>query len=281
MRVRLSVAPVPVWVDAARLLGAAVFSRERLDANNERLALELDAPLAADVAARLRGLGLDGRALEVHTDPPLGRALVRAARLRDARARRATTPGFLRSGARATGEGRFSLTPEPLALAIGRLAAGARVLDACAGSGGNAIGFARAGCTVHALELEPARLDEARHNAALYGVAAQIRFQQGDARELVPRSVADVLFIDPPWGEHYDRRRSRRESFPLLDALLRQELRAYGEVWVKLPSSFEVESLGSVEPVRPSAWFGEAEGDRQRIKFVLLCAAGAAFQGAR
>ena len=46
--------------------------------------------------------------------------------------------------------------------------AGRSVVDACCGSGGNALGFARAGSPVTAIELAPERLAEAQHNARVY-----------------------------------------------------------------------------------------------------------------
>jgi SAM-dependent methyltransferase len=260
--VQLLVEPVPAWIDAARLLGTQAHDRE-----GTRIHARLPADQAADVAARLRGLGLDGQPLVVTCTPALGRAEVRAARLRDARARRDTTPGFTRPGARATGEGRYSLTPEALALALGRLAAGASVVDACCGSGGNTIGFARAGSQVTAIELDPARLQEARQNAALYGVSERIVFACGDAREEVPARRADILFVDPPWGEQYDKRAASLDDFPLLSAVLAGSTAGYRELWLKLPGSFSVASIPGSEP---SAWFGEAAGDRERVKFLLL-----------
>ena len=128
------------------------------------------------MAARLRGVALGGRAIAVRVEPDLPRAVVRAARLRDARARRLTTPGFSRPGTQVDEEGRWSLTPEALALALGREAAGAVVFDACCGCGGNAIGFARAGCRVVAVDTDAGRLALARHNAAIYGVADYIDY---------------------------------------------------------------------------------------------------------
>lgn len=268
--VRLTLEPLPTWLDLTRWLGSVPFTTELLACGRVRAVLELSRDDAADWLARVRGLGLDGRTLIASAEPPLARALVREGRLRDARARRDTTPGFVRPTARATGEGRYSLTPESLALALGTLADGVRVVDACCGSGGNAIGFARAGCAVTAIELDAARLDEARHNAAVYGVAPRIAFVHGDARTLVTAHAGDVLFVDPPWGADYDKRATGRADFPLLDALLAQKLSAsYGALWAKLPASFELASLG-VEQVEARAFFGEAEGDRHRIKFVLV-----------
>jgi SAM-dependent methyltransferase len=258
----LTVEPVPGWLDVARLLGTTAFEH-----SGAQVRARLPVEQAADVAARLRGLGLDGQPLVVTCTPALARSEVRAARLREARARRETTPGFLRSNAHASGEGRYSLTPEALAFALGKQAAGASVVDACCGSGGNTIGFARAGSRVLAIELDRARLDEARHNAAVYGVSERIEFVLGDARELVPARSADILFVDPPWGEQYDKRASSLDDFPLLSAMLASPLGAYRELWLKLPGSFRVASVAGAEP---SAWFGEAPGDRQRLKFLLL-----------
>ena len=101
-------------------------------------------------------------------------------------------------------EGRVSLTPEALAVSM---AAGVdvTVVDAGCGVGGNTIAFARAGARVIAIEQDPGRLDMARHNASLYGVADRVEWIAGDATQLVPTLSADLLFVDPPWGEGYDR----------------------------------------------------------------------------
>jgi 16S rRNA G966 N2-methylase RsmD len=255
-------------VDAPRLLGRANLEQLELTAGKRRVELELPAEQAALLAARLRGLGIDGETLQVETAPGLSRALVRAGRLAEARERRVTTPGFTRSAARATGEGRFSLTPESLALRMGELAAGRTVVEACVGSGGNTVGFARAGCMVTGFEIDPDRLVEARHNVALFGGSSRVKLAAADALLEVPRHAADILFIDPPWGgEQYDKRFTERASFPVLDRLLAKDLSAYGEIWIKVPSSFRVATVPGAEP---SAWFGEAAGDRHRIKFVLL-----------
>jgi RNA cap guanine-N2 methyltransferase len=264
----ISVAPLPAWIDRARLLGPFAWRVRELPDGLEAEA-QLSPREAAGLEARLRGLGLDGQSLRISIEPALPRALVRAARLDEARARRATTPGFSHKAARASDEGRYSLTPEALALALAAEARGRSVLDACCGSGGNAVAFARAGCAVTAVEIAPARLAEAQHNARVYEVAGRIEFVRGDALIEVARRSAEILFIDPPWGPAYDKRATARSDFPLLSGLLDRPdvLAAYAEIWLKLPSSFATRSVpGSA--VR--AWFGEAPGDRQRVKFVQL-----------
>lgn len=265
---RLSVAPLPTWLDARRLLGVGCpLAVTPIGPAHVRIEARVSASEAADVGARLRGVGIDGRALEIVVDPPLPRALVRAARLRDARLRRTLTPGFTVPGGRAEGEGRYSLTPASLAHQIGLLAEGRSVVDACCGSGGNAIGFARAGCAVTAIERDPERLVEARHNARLYGVSDRLTFVHGDALDEVPRRTAALLFVDPPWGLDYDKRCSERAQFPLLDALIARVRSGYDAIWAKVPGSFAVSSVGGAEA---SGWFGEAAGDAHRLKFVLL-----------
>ncbi|WP_146662884.1 hypothetical protein, partial [Enhygromyxa salina] len=93
----LRIAPLPIWLDAARLLGPAGPAPDGADgadgSHGWRLELQSDGTLeacarlprerAADLAARLRGLGFDGRALACEIQPPLRRAHVRRARTDD------------------------------------------------------------------------------------------------------------------------------------------------------------------------------------------------------
>ena len=58
------------------------------------------------------------------------------------------------------------------------------IVDAFAGVGGNAIQFALTCDRVIAVELCAQRLQIARHNAEVYGVADKIEFVQGDFLEL-------------------------------------------------------------------------------------------------
>lgn len=256
---RVTVRGVPAWVPAARLLGEGDW-----DLVDGAWGTELGRVEAADLQARLRGVGIGGRAIVVDVRPSLKRALVRAARTEDARRRRRTTPGFERPGVRLDPEGRMSLTPERLALEIGRSAQGRPVIDATCGSGGNAIGFARAGCSVVAIDLDGTRLADAAHNARVYGVADRIRFVEGDAVAEAPRLEGALVFVDPPWGADWDRRRTGLADLPLLRTLLDAEPR---EVWAKVPPSFDpAEVPGAV----PEAWFGRAEGDSRRVKFLML-----------
>lgn len=262
---RVVVRGVPGWVPAERLLGPGAWT-----AVDGAWVAELDREAAADLSARLRGVGLGGGPLAVEITPPPRRELVREARRIDARRRWETTPGFTRPGARVDEEGRWSLTPEALALALGRRAAGRRVVDATCGVGGNAIGFARAGCEVLAIDVDPGRVAMARHNARLYGVEDRIAFQVGPAEEALAGRSGDLLFLDPPWGTDWDRGRTTAADLPLWGALAPHRAR-FAETWCKVPPSFDP---ATVPGATAEAWFGEAAGDRARVKFVLLRVAG-------
>jgi SAM-dependent methyltransferase len=205
----------------------------------------------------------------VEVQPPLARRDVRAARTAEARRMRKGSVGLSRAGARLDEEARYSLTPEALALCLGRdaIAMGVRrVIDACCGAGGNAIGFARAGARVIAVDADAGRLAMARHNAALYGVADAIELHHGDARALVPDLEGDLLFVDPPWTRGYDRTRVTLDALPLLGALWEQRRRV--QLWAKVPPSFDPDTAPGVTRVR--AVFGAADGDRRRVKFLVL-----------
>ncbi len=261
---------VPPWVDATRLLGDG-WSHDREDGAHER-ALDRDA--AADLAASLRGLGLGGRPLRLEVSPPLKRKVVRDGRSRDARRRRNTTPGFTRPQVRLDDEGRRSLTPEVLALAIGRRAARAgclQVVDATCGSGGNSIGFARAGCTVTAVELDPQRAADARHNTEIYGVGDRVDVRVGRAEHALGGLSGDLVFVDPPWGS-WNKLCTGLTDVPLLSPIL-AAVGSGPAVWCKLPPSFDPAQLPEFTF---EAWFGHGEGDRHRIKFVLASRASVA-----
>ena len=78
---RLTVSNVPRWVPTRRLLG------DGWRADGDAWTAELTTRDACDVAASIRGVGLDGRKLLLEATPKLPRPAVRAARLEDARRR--------------------------------------------------------------------------------------------------------------------------------------------------------------------------------------------------
>ncbi|KAE8232004.1 hypothetical protein CF326_g2971 [Tilletia indica] len=119
----------------------------------------------------------------------------------------------------------FSVTPESIAARIAERCRSHTILDAFAGAGGNAIQFAKVCERVVAVEIDPVKVEMARHNARIYGVEERITFLTGDVREFADAhrrarldgSKArggdddsrwngaelldfDVIFLSPPWG---------------------------------------------------------------------------------
>jgi hypothetical protein len=51
---------------------------------------------------------------------------------------------------------------------------------------------------VIAIDIDPSKIELARHNASVYGVADRIEFIVGDFIQLAPSLKADVVFLSPP-----------------------------------------------------------------------------------
>ena len=262
----IRVRPIPDWLDWKRLLGPGSWQSVELTDGHLEVTGQLDRKAAADLSARLRGVGVGGSLLELEVRPPLHRKELRQAATEEARRYRKGSTGFSRKGTRLDAEGKFSLTPEALAVELGERACGMKVVDACAGAGGNAIGFARAGCRVLAIELDEARLAMARHNAKVYGVEDRIEFVCGDALDVVPGAKADLLFVDPPWGERYDKARVALADLAPCESLLAASPHI-GRAWLKVPPSFDPATLPGCAV---EAFFGNGSGDSRRVKFLLV-----------
>lgn len=91
------------------------------------------------------------------------------------------------------------------------------IVDGFCGAGGNAIQFAftcKKGLSnpnifnllltmfvsVIAIDIDPKKIELARNNAEVYGVADRIEFIVGDFMQLANAIKADVVFLSPPWG---------------------------------------------------------------------------------
>jgi len=268
---RVRVAPLPPWVDAGRMLGEGAWQLTPYEGFIIATA-ELDAPAAADLDARLRGVALAGQRVGCEIVPRLARPLVRKARLDEARRQRERSAGLSRDGVVLDDEMRLGLTPEALALALGerakhaiwaRLGAAAplTVVDACCGAGGNTIGFARNGFQVTAIEQDAERLAAARHNARIYGIGDRVAFVHADVREVLDAHPAALWFIDVPWAS-----RSETGHLPLLAEILARRP-ASQALWAKVPADFDPALVPGAEPI---AWFGAGAGDERRVKLVVL-----------
>ena len=51
-----------------------------------------------------------------------------------------------------------------------------------------------------AIDIDPNKIELARHNAGVYGVEDRIEFIVGDFFQVMPSLKADVVFLSPPWG---------------------------------------------------------------------------------
>ena len=94
----------------------------------------------------------------------------------------------------------FSVTPERIAKHIAKRCRCDLIVDAFCGAGGNAIQFAFTCERVIAIDIDPVKIQLAKHNAMVYGVADRIEFIVGDYMKLAPSLSADVVFLSPPWG---------------------------------------------------------------------------------
>ena len=55
-----------------------------------------------------------------------------------------------------------------------------------------------------AIDIDPHKIEAARHNARIYGVEDRIQFIVGDFFEVIPTlNIADVIFLSPPWGGNF------------------------------------------------------------------------------
>ena len=103
-------------------------------------------------------------------------------------------------GVRLDKEGWFSVTPEKIAEHIAERCRCDVVVDAFCGVGGNAIQFAFTCERVIAIDIDPIKIEYAKHNASVYGVSDRIEFIVADFLKIAPYLKADVVFLSPPWG---------------------------------------------------------------------------------
>lgn len=116
-------------------------------------------------------------------------------------------------GIRLDCESWFSVTPEKIAAHLAERLSCDIIIDAFCGCGGNAIQFARTCKRVIAIDIDPVKINMAKHNAKIYGVADKIDFVIGDFLQLGESGNfrSDIVFLSPPWGgpkykriEYYD-----------------------------------------------------------------------------
>lgn len=142
--------------------------------------------------------------------------------------------------------GLYSTTPEKIALEQAKKMNCKTVVDAFCGVGGNAIAFAQVCDKVFAIEKDKSRLEMARHNAEIYGVADKIIFILGDFLTEAPNIKAEGVFIDPSWGgPEY----KKLEGFKLVNfipdgnEILKLSFKYFKKVAIKVPDFFDFGEL--------------------------------------
>lgn len=144
--------------------------------------------------------------------------------------------------------GLYSVTPEKIALEQAKKMNCKTAVDAFCGVGGNAIAFARVCDKVFAIEKDKTRLEMARHNTEVYGVADKITFILGDFFIEAPKIKAEGIFIDPPWGgPEY----KKLEGFKLVNfvpdgnEILKLSFKYFKKVAIKVPDFFDFGELNN------------------------------------
>ena len=152
-------------------------------------------------------------------------------------------------GIQTDAEGLYSVMPEDAALAQGVRLRSEHVLDAFAGIGGNAIGFARAGKKVTAIDTDVTRLQMAQVNARIYGVDDRITFIQGDCRDYFKTVPQGAVYLDPPWGGPDYKGQGAfllRYFTPDGKELLDEVLPLFDEVMLRVPRTFDLTELEGI-----------------------------------
>ncbi len=232
---------------------------------------DVDVAHARRVLRDWHGLAVGGEVIEVVVDPPIARP-ARTIPFEPARVRRARLFSRFAEGIAYDDEGLYSATPEAIAEEMVRGLSGV-VVDATAGIGSLSIALARSPSIekVIAIDVDPARLSMAAHNARIYGVEGRIDFRPGDALALVPTLAHDAIVIDPPWGgRDYDRLRVTLDALPMD---VRPLLAASPRVVLKLPRSFDVRTLPPGFVVTPAI-------DARGVLKMLVARRGVAVSGA-
>ncbi|KAF8110970.1 hypothetical protein N665_0077s0032 [Sinapis alba] len=161
-------------------------------------------------------------------------------------------------------EGWFSVTPEAIAKHHATRCSGGVVIDCFTGVGGNAIQFASRSHYVIAIDLDPRKLDLAKHNAAIYGVADKIDFVKGDFFDLAHNLKAGTVFLSPPWGGPDYLKASTYDMKTMLrprdgDALFTAAMNIAWTVIMFLPRNVDINQLAELALSTSPPWSLEVE----------------------
>ncbi|KAK9502399.1 hypothetical protein O3M35_011182 [Rhynocoris fuscipes] len=142
----------------------------------------------------------------------------------------------------------YSVTPEKISKHTAERCRCDLIIDACCGAGGNSIQFAFTCERVIAIDIDPHKIELARNNARVYGVADRIQFIVGDFMALAPKLIADVVFLSPPWGgpEYYSNQEYNLDQIEIEgggEALYRAALGITSNICYYLPKNINTDQL--------------------------------------
>ncbi|CAA0274979.1 unnamed protein product [Arabidopsis thaliana] len=161
-------------------------------------------------------------------------------------------------------EGWFSVTPELIAKHHATRCNEGIVIDCFTGVGGNAIQFASRSHYVIAIDSDPKKLDLAKHNAAIYGVADKIDFVKGDFFDLAHNLKAGTVFLSPPWGGPDYLKASTYDMKTMLrprdgDALFKAAMNIASTIIMFLPRNVDINQLAELALSTSPPWSLEVE----------------------
>jgi trimethylguanosine synthase len=139
----------------------------------------------------------------------------------------------------------YSVTPEECAIETAQNVKNLTVLDAFGCVGGNSMAFGKYCKKVYMIELDKNRIRMAKNNADVYGVK-NITFIKGDYFMEAPKIIADVIYLDPPWGgiDYKNNEKFKLEDFsPDGNSILTLAFRHFEKVILKVPRNFDVDEL--------------------------------------
>lgn len=128
------------------------------------------------------------------------------------------------------------------------------VLESCTGGGFSAIALARYARHVFTVEIEKPRMEDARRNALIAGVADKITFINMDVMSHGLRAAVpdvDAAFLDPDWavtGEDHAYRFINSNTRPPSDRLLEEVLLVTSDVTLVQPPCIGQEEFDSLPP---------------------------------
>ncbi|MFB9835589.1 hypothetical protein [Actinoallomurus acaciae] len=150
-------------------------------------------------------------------------------------------------GIKTDAEGLYSVMPEDVSLEHAKLIRSEVVVDGFAGIGGSAIGFAREGKRVIAIDINSDRLEMARVNAGIYGVADSISFVNDDFFEAAKKYARGAAVnLDPPWGgpDYKAIEKFGLENFePSGSRLLDYCSKLFEEIMFRVPANFDMSQI--------------------------------------